>query len=80
MFSLSLAFYIATMIMGLLFVPFTVYYYEGLDDSDDSDDKTYVFPLSCPAGVQSECLYKSRQTNGSIPYRHICNTGLTRVS
>ncbi|TPX44035.1 hypothetical protein SeMB42_g04459 [Synchytrium endobioticum] len=40
MFSLSLAFYIATMLMGLLFVPFTVYYYEGLDDSDDSDDHT----------------------------------------
>ncbi|TPX33356.1 hypothetical protein SmJEL517_g03727 [Synchytrium microbalum] len=40
MFSLSLAFYITTMVMGLLLVPFTVYYYEGIDDSDEADDKS----------------------------------------
>lgn len=36
---INLSFFTITIIMGMLIVPFTVFYYEGVDDSDESDTK-----------------------------------------
>ena len=40
--SITFAFYITTTIWILVVVPFTVFYYEGLDDDDDIESKSYV--------------------------------------
>ncbi|KAI8805368.1 LMBR1-like membrane protein [Cladochytrium replicatum] len=45
---IQLAFYIATTVISIVAVPFTVFYYEGIDDSDESDEKS---------GGQSQIAY-----------------------
>jgi LMBR1 domain-containing protein 1 len=42
MLQINLAFFITTVIMGMVMVPFVMFYYEGVDDSDDESDSTYV--------------------------------------
>ncbi|KAJ3296794.1 hypothetical protein HK104_001210 [Borealophlyctis nickersoniae] len=37
---INLAFYITTIIMALVGVPFTVFFYEGADDTDDDDQRS----------------------------------------
>ncbi|KAL7746655.1 hypothetical protein RI367_008055 [Sorochytrium milnesiophthora] len=40
MFQINLIFFIATIVLGTVLVPFVMFYYEGVDDSDDEGDKT----------------------------------------
>ncbi|KAG5462036.1 MAG: hypothetical protein BJ554DRAFT_5682 [Olpidium bornovanus] len=37
---INIAFFFATVCGCLTIVPFTIFYYEGVDDSDETDDKT----------------------------------------
>ena len=39
---IDLAFFIASIMLALIVVPFTMFYYEGIDDSDDDEDHVYV--------------------------------------
>lgn len=38
--TLNLVFFMLTIAYALLIVPFTVFYYEGVDDKDDAEDHT----------------------------------------
>ena len=41
--TITLVFYLATVGLVTVGVPFTVFYYEGVDDNDESDEKRYEF-------------------------------------
>jgi LMBR1 domain-containing protein 1 len=43
---ITLAFYLITVFVTMIGVPFTVFYYEGADDNDESDEKKLSVDVS----------------------------------
>lgn len=43
--SITISFFIITIVMGLALVPFAMFYYEGIDETDTDDGSTYVISL-----------------------------------
>ena len=41
-YTLEIAFFVLTSCVVIVIIPFSMFYYEGVDDTDEADDKTWV--------------------------------------